>query len=128
MQITMNQILNFTIFYEAVKSQKLPIKTAYRLTKLAKAIEEEITFYREKIQSIIKEYGEVDENGQPIPTEDGNGVKLRPGTEMECNSAIQELYTMEITLPDITFDIEEFDNVELTTEEFTAILPFIKED
>lgn len=128
MQITMNQILNFVTFYEAVKSQKLSIKTAYRLTKLAKAIEEEINFYREKLQTIIQEYGEVDENGQPIPTEDGNGVKLRPGTEMECNSAIQELYMMEITLPDITFDIEEFDNVELTTEEFTAILPFIKED
>jgi uncharacterized protein (DUF1330 family) len=36
------------------------MKTAYKLTRLAKAIEEEFAFYQEKMQSIIHEFGEKD--------------------------------------------------------------------
>jgi hypothetical protein len=34
---------------------------------------------------------------------------------------------LEITLPDITFSIEEFDGMELTVQDMSGILPFITE-
>lgn len=127
MQLKMQDILNFPSFYDIVKTQKITLKTAYRLAQLARAIEAELQFYREKLQSIIAEYGQTDEKGQPVQTEGGNGIKLRPGMEQECIAAMQELQEIEINLPDIKFHLEDFGNIELSVEEITAILPFVEE-
>ena len=127
MNTKMQSLLNFPNFYEIVKNQKLPMKTAYKLAQLSKVIQGEIGFYREKFQALVWEYGEVDENGQLIPTADGTGIKLKPGTEPECYSAIHELENLEVTLPDIKFSLDDFANVELTTAEIDPILPFIEE-
>lgn len=127
MQLKMQDILGFTAFYDTVKSQKLSMKTAYRLAQLAKAVDGELQFYREKLQTIVQEFGEMDENGQPVPTADGNGIKLRPGTEAECFIAMKELQEIEVTLPDIKFHIEDFGDVELSTAEIGTVLPFIEE-
>jgi hypothetical protein len=127
MQLKMQDILGFTAFYDTVKSQKLSMKTAYRLAQLAKAVDEELQFYREKLQTIVQEFGELDENGQPVPTDDGNGIKLRPGTEAECFAAMKELQEIEVTLPDIKFHIDDFGDVELSTAEIGTVLPFIEE-
>jgi hypothetical protein len=125
MQLKMQDILGFTSFYDTVKSQKLTMKTAYKLAQLARAIEEELKFYREKLQAIVAEYGLMDEEGRPVPTEDGSGVKLRPGTEAQCFSAMKELQDIEVTLPDITFSINDFDGIELTVTDMGAMLPFM---
>lgn len=127
MNITIQSILNFSTFYEIMRTQKLPIKIAYKLSQLNKAITSELEFYREKFQEIVWNYGEIDENGQLVPTEDGAGIKIKPGTESECYSAIQELQDLEITLPDIKFTLEDFSNIELTMTEIEPILPFIEE-
>ena len=127
MQLKMQDILGFPAFYETVKSQKLSMKIAYRLAQLAKAIDGELQFYREKLQAIIQEYGEKDEGGQPVPTEDGNGIKLRPGTDMQCMAAMHELQMLDVNLPDVRFRIEDFGDIELSMTEMTAILPFIEE-
>lgn len=127
MQLKMQEILGFASFYDTVKSQRLSMKTAYKLTQLAKAIDGELQFYREKLQAIIQEYAVLDDNGQPVSTEDGAGVKLRPGTEAECYAAMYELQEVEVTLPDTKFHIEDFGDVELTTAEIGAVLPFIED-
>lgn len=127
MSLKMQDILGFASFYDTVKSQKLTMKTAYKLAQLAKAIDGELQFYREKLQTIVAEYGLIDEKGRPLPTEDGSGIKLRPGTEDQCFNAMKELQELEVTLPDIKFHIEDFGNVELNMAEMTAILPFIEE-
>ena len=127
MQLKMQDIVNFPVFYEAVKSQKLSMKIAYRLAQLSKAIDGELQFYHEKLQAIIQEYGEKDENGQPVSTEDGNGIKLRPGTDMQCMAAMHELQILDIDLPDIKFHLEDFGDIELSMTEMAAVLPFIEE-
>ena len=128
MKLKMQDILNFTTFCEAVRDKKLIIKTAYRLTKLAKAIDSELDFYREKLQTIINQYAQLDENGKPIPTEDGTGVKLRPETEAECYEAIYELQDLEVELPDIKFTFDEFDGIQLTTAQISAAMVFFEEE
>ena len=127
MQLKMQEILGFASFYESAKSQKLSMKTAYNLARLAKAIDNELQFYREKLQAIIAEYGEKDAEGKLIPTEDGEGIKLRAGSEEVCFAAMRELQDIDINLPDIKFAIEDFGNIELSPAETVAIFPFIKE-
>lgn len=127
MQLKMQDILGFVTFYETVKGQKLTMKTAYKLAQLARAVESESAFYRESLSKIIDQYGQKNELGEPIPTEDGTGVKLIAGKEEECYKAVLELQNVDIELPDIQFDIEEFANIELTVTEMGAILPFLKD-
>lgn len=125
MQLKMQQILGFPTFYAIVKNSRMPMKTAYKLSKLGVAIDTELAFYREKVQAVVSEYGLLDENGRPVPTDDGQGVKLRPGTEADCFAAMQELQDIEVVLPDITFSIDDFDGLELTVEELGHIVPFL---
>lgn len=127
MTVKMIEILGFANFYEIVKNQKLPMKTAYKLAQLARAIEQEVQFYQEKMRTFITEYGLLGEDGQPIPTEDNTGIKLRPGAEEECYAAINELQNLDTNLPDVSFTIEEFSNVEITLTEMQSIFPFLKD-
>ena len=127
MTLKMFNIIDFASFYTEVKSTKLPLKTLFKLSNLSKAIEDKLEFYQEHFQAILKEYGELDENNNLIPTDDGRGIKVRPGTEMDCMEKINELQSLEIELPDILFDIEEFGDIELTLEIFNIITPFLKQ-
>lgn len=127
MILQMGEIVNFGYFFEEVKTKKMPFKVLYKLSVLSKAIAENTEFYREKLQEILHEYGQLDEEGNLKQTEDGKGVVLQTGREQECFKKMTELQNVEVELPDITFTIEEFDNVELTLEVFNFITPFIKE-
>lgn len=120
------EIINFTTFYEAVKSKTLPIKTSYKLAKIANAIEVETEFYREKFRDIVLEFAEIGEDGAPVTTEDGEGIKLRPGSEGECAQRINELQSMEVEFPDIRLTIDEFDGVDLTIDQIKAALPLFE--
>ena len=127
MTIKLIEVTDFSTFYNSVKNQKLSIKTAYKLTLLAKSLDTQLQFYREKLQEIIREYAAFDENGQPITIENGQGIKLRDGVDMDCARAMAELQNMEVTIPDIKFSLDEFANVELTTTEMASIMPFIED-
>lgn len=127
MTLQMNQILSFSQFHNTIQSAKLPIKTTYKLSRLAAAIEVESDFYREKFREILDTYCQKDEEGRIVSTEDGAGYKVIEEKLAECNNAINELQTIEVELPNITFDISEFDGVELSIRELEGIMPFITE-
>lgn len=123
----MYQIIDFPSFFEKVKSQKLPFKTSYRLTLLTQEVEKHINFYQEKFRELILEYSKKDENGNPVPTEDGSGVQLVEETMNEAYTKLSELRGLDVELPDVKFDIDSFGEVELSPEEMVVIMPFIEE-
>ena len=125
MKTQLQTILNFSQFYSLTTSHKLPIKVAYKLSRLATAIESEVAFYQTKFREILNEYCLVDDNGNYVPTDDGRGFKIQPGKEIECNQAMADLHSLEIELPDITFNIDEFDGLELRIQDLNGIMPFI---
>lgn len=81
MQLKLGSIIDFNIFYNAVKTQKLSFKTLYKLSILAKSLDEKNAFYQESLQNILKECGELDASGNLVSTEDGSGIKLLPGKQ-----------------------------------------------
>ena len=127
MKIKIEQLTNFSSFFSKIKSQKLPFKTSYHLSLLSTEIEKHTSFYQEQFRNLIFEYSEKDENGNPLPTEDGNGIKLVKETLIEAHSKLAELSALEAELPDTKFSLEEFNGVELSPEEMLAIIPFIEE-
>lgn len=125
MIVKMGEIIYFNIFYEEIRTLKIPLKLAFKLSNLAKAINEKVEFYQEELQKIFQEYGELDEKGKVVLTSDGRGIKVKKGTEEECLGKINELQSLEVELPNITFDIEEFGDIEMTVDVFNIITPFL---
>jgi hypothetical protein len=76
---------------------------------------------------LLNEYGAKDENGNFIPTMDGQGVLLIEETMNEAYIKISELRNLEVELPDYTFTADQFDAIELSPEEMIVIIPFIKD-
>ena len=127
MQLKMYEIIDFPTFFEKVRTQKLSFKTSYRLTLLAQEIEKHINYYQEQFRNLLTEYGKKDEKGNLVPTQDGQGVLLAEQTMTEAYEKLVELRTLEVELPDTTFLVEDFENVEMSPQEMLVIMPFIKD-
>lgn len=127
MTLKMYEIVDFPSFFEKVRNQKLSFKTSYRLTILAGEIEKHINFYQENFRNLLNTYGKKDENGNIMPTADGQGIMLIEETIPEFNTKYNELRMLDVELPDVFFGVDEFGDTELTPMEVYTIKPFIKE-
>jgi hypothetical protein len=127
MIVKMYQILEFENFYNKIKEVKMPIKTAYKFSRLAREIDNERIFYQTKIQSIIEAYGEKDEKGNFILTQDKTGVQIKEAELNKCQKEVVELSQLDIEISGIDISIEELDNFELTLQDMNILMPFIKE-
>lgn len=122
----MYEALALQNFYVSIQDKKMPIKTAYKLSRLAKRIEEEAQFYQKEFARIVDEYA-LKEDGQLVYSKDMTSIKIIPGKEDECSNKIFELKELEIDLSQFEFTIDEFDSLELTLAEMSSILPLIKD-
>ena len=126
MTLKMYAITDFPSFYEKVKSQKLPFKTSYKIALLANEVQKHIDFYQENFRNLLMEYSKKDENGNPLPTENGQGILLIEETMDEAYQKLTELRELDVELPDVKFSPDDFDKVELSPKEMVVIMPFIE--
>ena len=127
MTLKMYQLTDFPSFFEKVKTQKMSFKTSYKLTLLAQEIQKHIDYYQEQFRNLLLTYSKKDENGNPVPTEDGQGVLLVEETMNEAYQKLGELRELDVEVPDSKFSPDDFGDVELTPMEMTIIMPFIAE-
>jgi hypothetical protein len=127
MNVKIHQLTDFPAFFEKVKSQKLPFKTSYRLTMLAQEIEKHVSFYQDSFRNLLMEYGKKDENGNLMPTSDGQGVLLMEETMEEAYGKLAELRDLDVELPDIKFSIDDFEKMELSPTELVIFMPFLED-
>lgn len=125
MTLKMYQIVDLPPFLEKVKSQKLPFKTSYRLAMFIQEVQKHIDFYQENFRNLLIEYSQKDENGNPMSTEDGQGVLLVEETMNEAYAKLAELRELDVELPDTKFSVDDFGSIELSPEEMFVIMPFI---
>lgn len=119
----MYELVELTSLYNSIKDIKLPLKTTYKFSRLMKRAEEEVNFYQEKFNEIIEEYG-LKENGEYKLTPDKQSIVIIPGKESECMEKMRELKELEIDI-DISFTIEELENLDLTVSQFNYLFPLI---
>lgn len=122
----MYEILDFSKVYNSIKDEKMSIKTAYKLNKLIKKIEEENNFYNIKFHEIIEQYAEKNDQGE-YQYIDENSIKIKEGKEQECYKKVSELQNLEIEIPNINFSIEELGDINLTIDTVNMLMPFIEE-
>lgn len=121
----MQEILELQDLYNSIAAIKLPLKTAYKFTRLMRQVKEEVTFYQQKFKEIINEFCEK-EDGQPKLTSDGNFIVIIKGKEAECNTKISELRNLEVPIEEITFTIDELEGINISISELSCLMPLIK--
>ena len=123
--VTMQQALDFRKAYNFFNEIKLPLKAAYKLTKIKQAVEKETEYYGEKFQEIVDTYAKKDENGNLMYNEDGSQILIKDGMVMECNQKLEELHNLEIEIENYNLTIEDLgEGIEVTTEDLDALMPF----
>ena len=110
-----------------LKSKNLPIKTAYRLLKLAELVSNEAENYRNLFRQILDEYAEKKEDGSYVLSEDGANVIIQKDHIQDANQKIDELNKIDVEIP-YTFDIKDFDNIEISLEELAPLMDLIVDE
>ena len=110
-----------------LKSKNLPIKTAYRLLKLAELVSNEAENYRNLFRQILDEYAEKKEDGSYVLSEDGANVIIQKDHIQDANQKVDELNKIDVEIP-YTFDIKDFDNIEISLEELATLMDLIVDE
>lgn len=126
MKITNSDAIYLGRVYATLAQKKLPLRAAYKLARLQKALTSELEFYNTRLGSYLDMYAEKTSEGDLVRTDDG-GIKIKRDKVDECNRKIQELEEMQIEIADITFTLDELESLEFTVDEMGALLPFINE-
>ena len=125
--VTMDQIIAFRNNGEFFAGTSLPLKGAYKLNKIKKAVEKEGEFYTEKFQEIVDTYAKKDDDGNLVYSEDGTQIMIQDGMVEECNQAITDLQTLEVEVENYGLTLEDLgENLQCTPEELEALMPFME--
>lgn len=127
MNLKYHEIKGFLEIYEKIKDSRLPFRIAYKLAKINSLLTPEYNFFQEELIKLINEYGQRDEEGNLVPTEDGIGVKILRDKESECQMRAGELNELTVDVNAPVLSPEELDGLDLTLEEVQAFLAFIEE-
>ena len=119
--INMKPVIEYLLDIET-----MPFAIAYRLTSLVDILNTNTDFYTTKLRDLLDKYGEKDENGELIQTEDGN-VQLVAETAAEFNDKFIELQSVEVPNDLPKFTLEEFNSVHLAPRQVYLIRPLITE-
>lgn len=128
MTITMINVLELNGFYNNIKNKKLPFQIAYKFSKIVGLIQGDVDFFEKEMGKLLDEYGKRDKTGQFIPTEDNKGFVIQEEYIDKCGKKMNELYHLPITIEgDISFTVEELGFLDMTPQEISILMPFIRE-
>lgn len=120
----LNILLQARNIFMGHQNDKMSAMLAYKIMKFIKGSDNEEEFYRTKLNDIIQEYGEKNEDGKPAFDENGN-VKIANGKIKECQEAIDVLEKTDVEKPAIEFRIEELAELRLSPKDIFVLDSFI---
>lgn len=125
-KITMEQIANFRENEDFFNKTNLPLKGAYKINKIRKALEKEGEFYTNKFQEIVDTYAKKDDDGNLIFNEDGSQIIIQEDKISECNEALAELQQLEVDIDTYNLTLEDLGtDLECTPDELESLMPFM---
>lgn len=125
--VTMEQIIAFRNNGNFFGDISIPLKGAYKLNKIRKAVEKEEEFYSEKFQEIVNTYAKKDENGNLAFNEGGDQILIQEDKIEECNEALVDLQNLTVQIENYGLTIEDLgDELECTPDELEALMPFME--
>ena len=127
MKIDVMHALAFKELYEEIKNKTLPLKTAYKFSKIIRTIDNELIFFQDRMKQLMEKYGKKDENGQFILTNDQKGIQIQEDKISACKEETQELYNLAIDVRVDRFKLEELISLEVTAQDMQILSVFIED-
>ena len=127
MVLKMSQALEISALYQSIKDCKMPIKTAYKFNKLIRCLEDDLAFYQSQVASLLNEYAVRNASGEYEYSNNGTAIKIIEGKQQECNKKLGDLLDLGVTIGDVTFELEELNEMELTVSQLNSLMSFIIE-
>ena len=124
--MNLNQVENLYKTLSTLTQISMPIRSAYKITKLLNFMEKDYQFYIEETKKIVFKYAEKDEQGQILPSEDGS-VKIQKESIPAAEKALLDLSEIEVETPSITFTLDELESLSIAPADLQNLLPFIEE-
>lgn len=113
-KVKISDIVNETENLKTLQTMKLPIKVSYRIMRLINKLQSELTIYDTKRNELIKEFGEVNEEGN-YSVKDPEKIK-------EFTEKIKEVLEVEIEIDFEPIDVEMLGDLQV---EPRLLTPFI---
>lgn len=120
-------IVNGTEALQKLAKTELKAKLAWQVSKLLKAAEQEIQIFNDTRMSVIKKYGEKDENGELITDDNGN-CKISDNNLILFNTELNELLSNEVEINANKLNINDFGDINFTPSEMASLELFIDFD
>lgn len=112
------------VFNKLMACKRLKGHVAFKLAKLAHKIKEDGEIYEKLRIEACQEYCERDPEGNPMMDQYSN-FKIPQDKVPELNARVQEMLNVDIEFE--KFSLQDFENAELSGNEFVAITELIKE-
>lgn len=107
--------------FKRVMSERMPVKTAYRLKRLVDRVDSELKSFEKQQNEFIKELGAPDpKNPVMISIQD-------PEKMVEFGKRMDELGSLEITIDRDHIKLEDLGNINVSPIEMSALSKFIEE-
>lgn len=116
--VTLEQLVNAAPAVQRLCTERLPVKTAYRVARLARAMDPELKAFDTQRGALLKAHGD------PIP-DAPDMYQIREGEREAFAALIRELSTEEIALPGPPLALEGL--CDLTPGEILALGPLVEE-
>jgi hypothetical protein len=106
---------------ERLAGEKLPFQTAYRITKLKKAVTEEVKHFYEERNTLVKKYGSTNGKGP-------EDITVQPTSEHwpAFVSDVTELANVEVTIPLWPIDLSHIENLTIAAKDLELLEPLLK--
>ena len=126
MKIKIGEVMEARTVFAKLVDEKMPLKTSYNIMKIINRLDQESSFFDKKMSEILEKCREKNEDGAYVFT-DSNSIKIKEGREADARERLEELNSIEVELPDIKFNLEDFATLSLSPRELYAINNFIEE-
>ena len=120
MKITNNNIYNYATNLAALNIEsKMPVRINF--------------FLQKNIQTVIAAAQEIDAARMEVarefgtPNEDGTAYNIAPDKMAEAQKELNDLFALEQELNIHIFKLDDFDGIEMTTQQLSAIMFMIEE-
>lgn len=127
MEIRMKDVVGVQEFYNTIKDKKLPIKTAFKLSKIIRDVSSHIEFYQKRMSQIMEESAERDTDGNFVIEDEGRAVRLKKDKIAQVAKEMKELQELPMILNEEKLRIEELSGLDLTIEEMMTIAPLLED-
>ena len=125
-EIKLGDVINSMDIMQKLAGVSFNGKTAFKIARILKKLDDEIKTFNDTRTAIIKKYAEIDENGELVIDDNGN-CKLKADTIADFNKELGELLDTTIEVNVDKLKVDDLDAGNFTPSEMIVLEPLIEE-